>query len=465
MNKAPQDVATDPRIEPPHAGDPAPDARAMWRFAIPSLVGVLTFLTPIKVAGNWTIVMGFLSDWTTAAMGGAMVFVVLGLLWISALGSALVRMIRPGWADPGTLGARLFMVSTLWLVLRGAGAIMGTMTVLRVGPEVFWHASTGATVMNDLAVKLLPLFLFAGFLMPFLTDYGLMEFCGTVLKRVFRFLFGLPGRSAVDVLASWLASAPVGVLVTIQQYTSGYYTKREAAVIATNFSIVSVPFAFIVANTVGLGHRFLAFYAAVVVTGLTVAIIMPRIPPLSRITDEHRDGVVPRLDAEPTGSLFVQAVTLAARRAVRAPSLGTQVRIGIGYILDIWIGLVPAVIVVGGLGLMLAEFTPVLGWLTAPLVPVLELLGMAEATTAAPALIAGFLDMFLPALLVANVDAEPTRYAIGVVSVTQLIYMSEVGILLLRCEIPLKFHHLIAVFLLRTAISLPLVLLFARLVL
>jgi nucleoside recognition membrane protein YjiH len=79
---------------------------------------------------------------------------------------------------------------------------------------------------------------------------------------------------------------------------------------------------------------------------------------------------------------------------------------------------------------MLANYTPILQWLTAPLVPLLELFGLPEAATAAPALIAGFLEMFLPALLVANVDAEITRFVIGVISVTQLIYMSEIGILM-----------------------------------
>ena len=178
--------------------------------------------------------------------------------------------------------------------------------------------------------------------------------------------------------------------------------------------------------------------------------------------DAHKDGVSPRVDAEPAGSLLAQAVTLAARRAATAPSLPSQGRIGIGHVLDIWLGLVPAVIVVGGLGLMLAEYTPLLRWLTAPLALILGPLGLPQADAAAPALIAGFLDMFLPALLVANIDAEITRYVIGVVSVTQLIYMSEVGILLLRCEIPLKFHHLLAIFLLRTAIGLPLVMVVAK---
>jgi nucleoside recognition membrane protein YjiH len=122
------------------------------------------------------------------------------------------------------------------------------------------------------------------------------------------------------------------------------------------------------------------------------------------------------------------------------------------------------VIAVGGAGMIIAEYTPILGWLTAPLVPLLEFMGLPEASAAAPALIAGFLDMFLPALLGSSIEAEITRFVVGVLSVTQLIYMSEIGILMIKCEIPLRFSHLITVFLLRTLIGLPIVMLFAKLV-
>jgi len=162
------------------------------------------------------------------------------------------------------------------------------------------------------------------------------------------------------------------------------------------------------------------------------------------------------------GSLFREAIDLATQRAAKAPPLKQQFHTSIGHILDIWFGLVPAVIAVGGGGLILANYTPVLQWLSWPLVPLLELAALPDAAIAAPALIAGFLDMFLPALMVANVDAEITRFVIGVISLTQLIYMSEVGILMIKCEIPLRFHHLFVIFVLRTLIGLPIVLAYAH---
>ncbi len=463
MSQAPHDIDGDAQNETDDVGDSSPSGREIRAFALPSILGILAFLTPIQVDGNWTIMMGWLSTKATAVVGDAMTWVVFALLWSSTIGTMLAKVMGPERVPADSMIARLFNVAPIWVALRATGAVMGTMTIFQIGPEAFWGASTGGTVLHDLAFAIVPLFLFAGLLMPFLTDYGLMEFVGTLVKRVFRKLFTLPGRSAIDALASWLSSAPVGVLITIQQYVSGHYLAREAAVIATNFSVVSVPFALIVANTVGLGHRFLAYYSTVVVTGVITAMIMPRIWPLSGFPDTPYDKLHPlRETAAGEGSLYDEAIELATQRAAKAPPLKQQFHTSVGHIFDIWFGLVPAVIAIGGAGLMLAEYTPVLNWLAAPLVPLLELFELPDAATAAPALIAGFLDMFLPALMVANVDAEITRFVIGVMSLTQLIYMSEIGILMLKCEIPLRFHHLLSIFVLRTLIGLPIVLAIAH---
>jgi len=463
MTDTPHDVGGETDIEMNREAS-SPTPASIRKFALPSILGILTFLTPIRVEGNWTILMGFISESAVKFIGAGMPWIVYVLLCISAVGT--VWAVTVGKPAEGSLLHRLFYVLPLWVVLRVLGFVMGTMTMFQLGPEMFWSAGTGGEVMNILAVNIVFIFLVGGLLMPFLTDYGLMEFIGTLLKRIFRRMFTLPGRSAIDAMASWMSSAPVGVLITIQQYVSGYYTGREAAVIATNFSLVSVPFALLVAKTVGMDHRFPEYYLAVAVTGVITAMIMPRIPPLSRFEDTPHDTLHPMREREGDGegSLLAKAVRQAATRAKSALPLKQQFRVSAGNILDIWFGLVPAVIAIGGAGLVIAKYTPILGWLAAPLVPVLELLGLPEAAAAAPALLAGFLDMFLPALLASGIEAEVTRFVVGVLSVTQLIYMSEIGILMIKCEIPLKLRHLAAVFLLRTAIGLPIVVLFAKLI-
>lgn len=471
MSDTKHDLGGDTHIVDEAAAGARPDRAAIRKFALPSILGIATFLTPVKVDGNWTILMGLISDTSRDLVGPGMPWLVYALLCISAAGTLYVKSFGRDHVHKGSLLSRLFDVAPIWVGLRLVGLVMGTMTMFQAGPEMFWGAATGGTVLNDLAVNIVPIFLFAGLLMPFLTDYGLMEFVGTLMKRSFRALFTLPGRSAIDALASWMSSAPVGVLITIQQYVSGHYTGREAAVIATNFSVVSVPFALLVAKTVGVDDLFPQYYMTVVITGVITAMIMPRIPPLSRFSDEPFDTLHPlRESAGGDGSLIKEAITLASRRAATALPLGQQMRVAAGHILDIWFGLVPAVIAVGGIGMILAtEIVPgtgknILEIVTTPIVPFIEMFGLPEAAKAAPALIAGFLDMFLPALIGTTIESEYTRFVVGVLSVTQLIYMSEIGILMLKCEIPLRFWHLLVVFTLRTVIGLPIVVVIAKLV-
>ena len=120
-------------------------------------------------------------------------------------------------------------------------------------------------------------------------------------------------------------------------------------------------------------------------------------------------------------------------------------------------------VAIGTIGLVLAEFTPLLRWLSLPLIPLLNLFQLPEANLAAPALLAGFADMFLPAVLVKNISSEITRFVVATVSITQLIYMTEIGVLILRSRIPLNILNLIQIFLIRMLISLPIVIVSARL--
>src|SRR5699024_7274698 len=146
---------------------------------------------------------------------------------------------------------------------------------------------TGKLLLDDLLHVLFSVFLFAGLFLPLLMNFGLLELFGTLMTKIMRPLFKLPGRSSIDALASWIGDGTIGVLMTSKQYESGYYTKREAAVIGTTFSIVSITFTLVIIEEVGLGHMFVPFYLTVLIAGFVAALIMPRIPPLSRKEDAY----------------------------------------------------------------------------------------------------------------------------------------------------------------------------------
>ena len=433
-------------------------------FLIPSLLGVLLFLTPIVYEEKVTIGLGVMADALKAAVSDQLPAIATALLLLSAVLGLFGSLLKPRWLTERRALNDLFVLPPLWLALRVLGGLFAAMTFWQFGPEWVWNANTGGVVLKDLAPVLITFFLVAGLILPLLTDYGLMEFCGTLVRNVFRKIFGLPGRSAIDAIASWLGSGTVGVLITAQQYQKGFYSAREAAVIATNFSIASIAFSLLITSFMKLDHLFVPFYLTVVVAGLAAAIITPRIPPLSWKKDEYVVGVGKQINEDvPAGtSLLRWGLLQAVRRANANPSPGQMVKVGVHNVVDIWLGLLPLVMAIGTVSLAIAEFTPIFNWLSAPIVPLLELLQLPEATKAAPAMLVGFADMFLPAVLGKGIESELTRFVVACVSLTQLIYMSEVGVLIIKAKLPLNLLELFVIFIIRTLITLPIIALMAH---
>lgn len=433
------------------------------KFLVPSLIGVLLFLVPFSAGDTINIGMGFAADGLQALLGEALPAIATLVLCLSVVLTLYVKVARPSWAKGSALGG-LFDVAPLWTVMRGLGALFALMTYFQVGPTFVTADFTGGVMLNDLAPVLLTFFFFAAILLPFLVDFGFMEFIGSLLRTPFRWIFGLPGRSAIDATASWMGSGTVGVLITTQQYEKGFYNCREAAAIATNFSIVSIAFAILVTSFIGINHLFVPFYLTVVVAGLVAAVIVPRLPPLSLKPNSYYEPVGCQLQEERTGDqgLWRYSLGMAVARAEKAPGPRQLVRIALFNVADIFFGLLPLVIAIGTVALILAEFTPLFTWLSMPMVPVLEWMGLPEAEAAAPATLVGFADMFLPAVLGSNIESELTRFVIACLSLTQLVYMSEIGALLLKSKIPLKLWELVAIFLIRTAITLPIIVVMAH---
>ena len=94
----------------------------------------------------------------------------------------------------------------------------------------------------------------------------------------------------------------------------------------------------------------------------------------------------------------------------------------------------------------------------------LKVLGVPEAFTAAPATLVGFTDMFIPALLSVGIVSVKTKFVIGVLSLVQIIYLTEVGTIIIKSEIPLNFWKLLVIFLERTVLAIPMIVLFANLI-
>ena len=429
-------------------------------FIIPSLSGLMLFVTPVFYEGQLSIPIAILAGIVQSKLGEFLPVIVVNIVIITAVITTLTKVVRPRFICRNKFLNGLFNVPYLWCLVRIVGAIFIVLSYFQCGPVAVWSQATGGMVLNKLLPVLFSVFIFAGMLLPLLMNFGLLELIGILLTRVMRPIFGLPGRSAIDCIASWLGDGSVGILMTSKQYESGYYTQREAAIIGTNFSTVSITFSFVVIAQVGLQHLFPLFFFTIFIASVVAAILVPRMPPLSRKKEVYinNKALEPGKQEITSGcNIYSLAMHKALEKAGGIKNPYHVLIDGVKNALDMIFGVLPVVMGIGTIALIIVNYTPIFSYLGMPFVPLLELLQIPEADKASSAMVIGFADMFVPSIIAAAIDSEVTRFVIAAISLTQLIYLSEIGALLLASKIPISILELFIIFIQRTLVTLPVI--------
>ena len=427
------------------------------KFFLPSPLGVLLFLTPVPWDGSRSIIVGILVDRLKVLMGDYGLHIVIAVLVLTCILTLLGTMFRGGWIHRHPPLKQLFDVTLPWLLLRLTGMTFGLIYFLQIGPDLLTSDKIGGAIFIDIGVNVIAVWLVSCLLLPLLTDFGFMEFAGTLARPVFRKVFQLPGRAAIDALTSFVGASSIGLLITIGQYDNNNYTSRQASVIATNFSVVSIPFCIVVASVAGIGHLFISWYGFVVVACLTAAVITPRLPPLSHKANVYRSGEPEKEfgDKNDSRSLLREAWERALVRAESAPGVRQFLVTGLTNMMFFAFSVMAAAMALATMAALITFHTPVFYWLSYPFAALLEIAQLPEAAAAAPALFSGFLDQYMPAIIAKSINSEVTSFVLAGLSVCQLIFMSELGVIILRSSLPLSIWELAQIFLLRTVIVLP----------
>lgn len=441
------------------------NATNLLKFILGSAFGILMFLIPIPQGESFTTLLDFVKSFLKDLFGGSLPYILMVIMVISAVMSVYDFVCKPEWIRKNHYLKKAFSTTLFYLISKVVGAVVTCLVVLGVGPEFITSVDTGATII-DLCCTLLCIVLGFSFVLPFLTDCGIMEFLGVIVRPVVRPLFHVPGRASIDLIASWFGASNAAVILTREQYMKGFYTKREAGYIMTNFSLVSIPFCLLIANTVGIANLFPAFYLCICVVGVLLAVIIGRIPPLSKLPDTYQEQVGKQIneDIPQDIGVFRYALQSSCNRAENfhiKDILASGMEVVVGMFFD----LIPIVVAWGTVALIIATYTPVFQWISYPMGMYLKLFGVEDAFAVAPATLVGFTDMFIPALLITGVESVKTKFIIGVLSLIQIIYLTEVGTIIIKSEIPLNLWKLFLIFLERTLIAIPLIVLFANFVL
>lgn len=438
--------------------------KQFFKFIIPSIIGCLLFITPLQYQGQLTIPIAVIAHSLLDIMRDSIYTLIWLIITCSGIITCIHRMHPILWISKYERLHTLFNIRGFWFYIRIIGTIFVNMLYFTIGPSLIVSDITGFVVMYDLLPILVCVFLLAGFLLSLLLDFGLLDFFGALLIKIMRPLFNLPGRSALDCVASWLGDGSIGVLLTSKQYEEGFYSKREATVIATTFSAVSITFSLVVLTEVHLEQYFFPFYLIVSLSGIIAAIIVPKLPPLSKVADtyavEHK-----QVEEIPDGtSCFTYGLQLALHKADSCPSIIQFIKDGLLNVIEMWFGTLPVILAVGTIALIIAEYTPIFSYLGLPFIPLYELLQIPEAALASQTVIVGFADMFLPSVIASSIESDITRFVIAATSVTQLIYMSEIGSIIMGSKIPVSLKDLFLIFLERTIVTLPVIALCAHLI-
>jgi len=459
------------------------------KFAVVSAIGIFLFMALLPDGdGSFNIPLGFVINWLGGVLNsvvindfGLIYYIAAILITVSFIMTVIAWTVKPKFIEDNAFLKGLFKSHPVYFVSKGIAVALVWMVYFGLGPDMILDQWDGAGLMMDLiagSTGLMAIFIVLGISIPILTDFGIMEFLGVLVRKIVRFLFTLPGRSSIDLMGSWFSSSAAGVIITRDQHEKGFYTGREAASICVNFTFVSLPFTFVVANFIGLNAEFLLFYLIICITVIILAVIMPRIWPLRGIKDEYLPDVGKQIeeDPEPNVSLFSQATRLAAYKA-SGTTVSSVVKSGLSNWLSIFMDLIPFILAWGTIALVVNARTPFFDWVSLPFGFFMSVLGVEYAMEYAPATIVGFFDMFLPAVLLSGTEEVyiagygyveefvapiTTRFIIGALSIVQIIYLAETGILILKSKIPLNIGHLAILFLMRTVFALPIIVLLTR---
>lgn len=432
---------------------------SVWfRFIVFSLLGFFFFLCPVKAGGELTIPLSVIIDWLYALSYEFWMQLMHVVLVGVPLLTIFAKLVKPGFIMKVPVLKRIFYdPSWIWVIFRVFGAVAAMMVVFEAGPEFIRGADTGATAL-DMVYWLGPLITVSTALMIFLTGFGFMEFVGVLAESFMRPFFRLPGRAALDCIASWLAAPPVAVLLTEQQHEQGYYSDREASIVATCFSLVGISAVLNHLRMLDVSKYFFPIYGLVCLAGVACAFVQVRIWPLVKIPDNYVTGTCKAADPKvPEGmTRFSYAVDEGMRKAESTSKVAPIMKQLRDDMLDVWLNLMPTIMAIATLGMIIATYTPVFKIITYPLVPILSLLNVPEAAAVAPTFIAGFPDQLMAAILGGRtVASEFSRFVIGVVTLNQLIYISETGAMIIKSKMPVNFWKLLVLFVERTVITLP----------
>ena len=175
------------------------------KFVVCSLIGIFLFFVQIPINGTSQLPIDFITSLFTTALKPYPTQV---LLVCSAL--YLINLFRiKGWN--GSVANKVIMMFSI------LGAIMVLMQLFQIGPAFMFEADIIPAAISNMSNAFVMVYVITFFL-PFLLNFGLVDFVGVIFQPVMRKIFRLPGTTAVVAIGAFLGNFTVGHIQANQLY-------------------------------------------------------------------------------------------------------------------------------------------------------------------------------------------------------------------------------------------------------
>ncbi|MES5935983.1 YjiH family protein [Mammaliicoccus lentus] len=413
----------------------------MWKFYVFSIIGIILFFIPIQIGKDNTILVDHIHLGIRSLLGDLTAYYALIIIIIGAILPVIRMDFKKSFTD------------CVLVIFKLLGAVIGIMYVFKIGPKLLFDKDYGPFLFDKLMLPLSVLIPVGAIALSFLVGYGLLEFIGVLMQPIMRPIFKTPGKSAVDAVASFVGSYSLGLLITNRVYKDGMYNKKEAVIIATGFSTVSATFMVIVARTLDLmGHWNLFFWSTLIITFVVTA-ISAHLPPISRESEAYYNNQEGQKESKVKGNYMKAAYDEAKKQSYQSLTLFKNIGLNLKDGVEMTMAILPSILSIGFLGLILANFTPIIDWLSYIFYPFIYIFPIDDKPLLAKASMISIIEMFLPSLLVVKAAIE-VKFVVAITSISAIIFFSALIPCILATDIKIPIWKLVVIWFIRVALTL-----------
>ena len=156
-------------------------AKNLLMFIIPAAIGFLLYLTPMKIGGKSGMAIGLLLSWCSSKASGWSMQAAIILMSVTAVATLICMLTKPDFVMKSERLKKILVPGWIETIIRIVGSGLAIIVWFKLISEVIYSEDTGV-VMLDLVASIMIWFVVASFFVPFLLDFGLMEFIGTLCR-------------------------------------------------------------------------------------------------------------------------------------------------------------------------------------------------------------------------------------------------------------------------------------------